>query len=836
MRSTPQLRRASADVHSTNSLQHSIESKRNSIEFHAIPHATASPRPIPTRRKAASETPSSASNIWKPGGTKEELIKASSSSKRSSKHDAHHQNPNSEIREDSFTELTTSCGIFGSLQTRPGSEARSLKSIGAASDEQGSTTFGAPLVPDIAAGIASIGLGHMDSIHDHHGEISSKMTEHTTAKNHSSQHNSATAETVSTGQTASSLDGHEHQPTTPSALRLRALHSKNYFGTKRYGLKDSTFDPKTSTDCERTDGHPQPGRVETSKLIAPGEIRFGMSSYSTSNLKAGLGDSHFVSDSSAKHFQENNEGGFNDAHSVAGLREPPDSIAHMSHRQLEMAFLNDFTVLEKRQNTATINAIHRHHIRDMKVFGHTYIRSIDWSNLENMIFTFYRFHAAQKEALIPANVASDIIELTEDELPACEMVAGIQRILERVPRLYYLRLKMHLIHLQRLSTALPNLPHPLYDPFADIFSSLFFRFPSRRNRLHELDKKHGNRSNSSFHRNIEQLFASEFASEYGASSGHPLLRATSITETMSSLQILSDLDPVSAIGGSDTRCYAGLGRLNARSALSYSSSNATDETRSGFPSTSTIDIRLLSDGNGASFEPEQRTLHDTRKSNSNLASRCNIGSASAASLMHAAPGFRDVEKLRLIRLPSATEIQIPAESPFAPKTKDELAELEFEKWSEKFGESLDRNAGSFNAGQGQIDLRAQSHRKRLRAQANWSKARSMVLDRRRSKKKKFTDLVRDALVIAQNSIQCDSITVDGVVVFSLKEKPALDLEGYVPASEGDMDTFGWNAFRKEDIGPRIFTEAGCPTATSAALAFILRNLEGIFGYTASSPS
>ncbi|KAI8826317.1 hypothetical protein BJ741DRAFT_45418 [Chytriomyces cf. hyalinus JEL632] len=473
----------------------------------------------------------------------------------------------------------------------------------------------------------------------------------------------------------------------------------------------------------------------------------------------------------------------------------------------------------------------------MKVFGHTYIRSIDWSNLENMIFTFYRFLAAQREALIPANVASDIIMLTEDELPTDEMVAGIQRILERVPRLYYLRLKMHLIHLQRLSTALPNMPQPLYDPFADIFSSLFFRFPSRRNKLYELDKKHGNRSISSFHRNIEQLFASEFATEYGASSassGHPLLRATSITETMSSLQILPDYEPVSV--GADTRCYAGLGRLKARSAVSFSS-NASDETRTGFPSTSAIDIRLIRDGNGSSCEPEPRTLYDTRalqKSNSNLMSRS--GSASAASLKHVAPGFRDVEKLRLIRLPSATEIGIPAESPFAPKTKEELAELEFEKWSEKFGDTLDRNAASFNAGQAKMDLMAQSHRKRLRAQAHWAKARSMILDSRRYSKKKFADLVRDALVIAQNSIQCDSITVDGVVVFSLKEKPALDLEGYVPASEADMDTFGWNAFRKEDIGPRIFTEAGCPTATSAALAFILRNLEGIFGYTASSPS
>ncbi|KAJ3261065.1 hypothetical protein HDU77_001111 [Chytriomyces hyalinus] len=530
----------------------------------------------------------------------------------------------------------------------------------------------------------------------------------------------------------------------------------------------------------------------------------------------------------------------------------------MSHRQLEIAFLNgitpfpvhftrnlltlgnaDFTVLEKRQNTATINAIHRHHIRDMKVFGHTYIRSIDWSNLENMIFTFYRFLAAQREALIPANVASDIIMLTEDELPTDEMVAGIQRILERVPRLYYLRLKMHLIHLQRLSTALPNMPQPLYDPFADIFSSLFFRFPSRRNKLYELDKKHGNRSISSFHRNIEQLFASEFATEYGASSasfGHPLLRATSITETMSSLQILPDYEPVSF--GTETRGYAGLGRLNARSAVSFTS-NASDETRTGFPSTSAIDIRLMSDENGSSCEPETRTLYDTRalqKSSSNLMSRSEYGSASAASLMHAAPGFRDVEKLRLIRLPSATEIGIPAESPFAPKTKEELAELEFEKWSEKFGDSLDRNAASFNAGQAKMDLRTQSHRKRLRAQAHWAKARSMILDRRRANKKKFADLIRDALVIAKNSIQCDSITVDGVVVFSLKEKPALDLEGYVPASEADMDTFGWNAFRKEDIGPRIFTEAGCPTATSATLAFILRNLEGIFGYTASSPS
>ncbi|KAJ3261066.1 hypothetical protein HDU77_001112 [Chytriomyces hyalinus] len=304
MRSTPQLRRASADVHSTNSLQQSIESKRNSIEFHSTPHATASPRPIPTRRKAASETPSSGSNIWKPGGT----------SKRSNKSDAHHQKPNSEILEDSFTELSTSCGIFGSLQTRPGSEARALKSIGLAHDKQDAlTTFGAPLVPGIALAIGSTGLGHVDSNHGHHGATSPKRTEHTVDKKQSSSyHESAAAETFSTRLDASAQ---ENQPATPSTSKPRALHSlhsKNPFGTKRNGLNDSTFEkteplpPKTSADCERTDAHSQSGKAETSKLIAPGEIRFGMSSYSTSNLKAGLGGSHFVTDTNQfapKHLQ-----------------------------------------------------------------------------------------------------------------------------------------------------------------------------------------------------------------------------------------------------------------------------------------------------------------------------------------------------------------------------------------------------------------------------------------------------------------------------------------------------------------------------------------------------
>ncbi|KAI8826318.1 hypothetical protein BJ741DRAFT_45408 [Chytriomyces cf. hyalinus JEL632] len=300
MRSTPQLRRASADVHSTNSLQQSIESKRNSIEFHSTPHATASPRPIPIRRKAASETPSSGSNIWKPGGTKEELMKPISNSKRSNKPDAHHQKPNSEILEDSFTELSTSCGIFGSLQTRPGSESRALKSIGVGltHDEQNvSATFGAPLVPDIALAIGSTGLGHVDSNHDHHAVTAPKRSE----QSNSHQEN-ATLETFSTRQNAS---GQENQPAAPSTSKLRALHSlhsKNHFGTKRYGLKDATYEknepqsPKTSTDCERTDAHSQSGKAEASKLIAPGEIRFGMSSYSTSNLKAGLGDSHFAID------------------------------------------------------------------------------------------------------------------------------------------------------------------------------------------------------------------------------------------------------------------------------------------------------------------------------------------------------------------------------------------------------------------------------------------------------------------------------------------------------------------------------------------------------------
>ncbi|KAI8831905.1 hypothetical protein BJ741DRAFT_693426, partial [Chytriomyces cf. hyalinus JEL632] len=181
----------------------------------------------------------------------------------------------------------------------------------------------------------------------------------------------AAAETFSTRQNASAQ---ENQPARPSTSKLRALHSKNHFGAKRQALKDlkrpnRSLQKPRHTAKEQMLTHNQ-AEQRISKLITPGEIRLGMSSYSTSKVKAGLGDSHFATDTNQ----------------FAPLRQSISRFGlenHlMSHRQLEMTFLRishafgnaDFTVLEKRQNTATINAIHRHHIRDMKVFGHTYIR------------------------------------------------------------------------------------------------------------------------------------------------------------------------------------------------------------------------------------------------------------------------------------------------------------------------------------------------------------------------------------------------------------------------------------------------------------------------------
>ncbi|KAI8619341.1 hypothetical protein BC830DRAFT_786252 [Chytriomyces sp. MP71] len=238
-------------------------------------------------------------------------------------------------------------------------------------------------------------------------------------------------------------------------------------------------------------------------------------------------------------------------------------------RELDVIFMRDFTFLEKRVTDTQINELNQKVIRDMNVFGSIFIRPVKWPALEEMIFNYFRFLRAQRTALIESDLASALVEVVEDDLSMDNILLEFRRLIRQLPRLAALKLKMNFIYLERLATVLEDIPAPLYPGISNLFATLFFRFPNRKNKLHELEKRHGSRANSDFHRSISQTFANEFGSMNSVQNSLTQLRTTSITESVS----ISIEYPVSERDTVSVKPSGGLLPINSLGGLSPTTSN-----------------------------------------------------------------------------------------------------------------------------------------------------------------------------------------------------------------------------------------------------------------------
>ncbi|KAJ3083957.1 hypothetical protein HDU99_004622, partial [Rhizoclosmatium hyalinum] len=485
---------------------------------------------------------------------------------------------------------------------------------------------------------------------------------------------------------------------------------------------------------------------------------------------------------------------------------PPEPV--FTVQQLEKMMLADYTFLEKRSTDIQINRIHQN-MKDMTVVANLKIEFIEWPRLRDMAYTLFKYHTAIQCMADPYLMQLVVETMEEDSFSDEKRVMELKRLFGTVSKKERIFWKMAFSHLERfvsnrfyvfinvpyfktrICTSLNDIPAPLYKPFAGLFSTALFRFPSRHNKKYRQEQEERHKKEQ------EEAEAAEAAENPGLLSPGLL----------------------SPHGASPA--------AQRRSPRDSSGGVIRDQKTGGAL------VKGLWDEDELTERPKPRK----RGLSINTLAKGNFGAGTQSH--EKARGFRNEIARETVFQPPAAII-IPENSPFSPNSKSEEkeAEAEFERWfaskdvKKEFKLENERKMAEHEAEMKKEKMKEkmleemkkekkkQREREALQERGRylWAKVRNWVLTIGAAKlaDKLFEGYARAMKEIQEeigNSSEAAKIIQEGIII-----------KGQVKT---DPDGFGWTFFRKEDLDAKIFLEETVPTATSAALELILKNLNTI---------
>ncbi|KAJ3284886.1 hypothetical protein HDU79_007799 [Rhizoclosmatium sp. JEL0117] len=467
---------------------------------------------------------------------------------------------------------------------------------------------------------------------------------------------------------------------------------------------------------------------------------------------------------------------------------PPEPV--FTVQQLEKMMLADYTFLEKRSTDIQINRIHQN-MKDMTVVANLKIEFIEWPRLRDMAYTLFKYHTAIQCMADPYLMQLVVETMEEDSFSDEKRVMELKRLFGTVSKKERIFWKMAFSHLERICTSLNDIPAPLYKPFAGLFSTALFRFPSRHNKKYRQEQEERHKKEQ------EEAEAAEAAE-------NPGLLSPGLLSPHGASPAAQRRSPRDSSGGVIRDQKTG-------GALVKGLWDEDELTERPKPRKRGLSINTLAKGNfGAGTQSHEKVR-----------------------------GFRNEIARETVFQPPAAII-IPENSPFSPNSKAEEkeAEAEFERWfaskdvKKEFKLENERKMAEHEAEMKKEKMKEkmleemkkekkkQREREALQERGRylWAKVRNWVLTIGAAKlaDKLFEGYARAMKEIQEeigNSSEAAKIIQEGIII-----------KGQVKT---DPDGFGWTFFRKEDLDAKIFLEETVPTATSAALELILKNLNTI---------
>ncbi|KAJ3022763.1 UNVERIFIED_CONTAM: hypothetical protein HDU68_008945 [Siphonaria sp. JEL0065] len=145
-------------------------------------------------------------------------------------------------------------------------------------------------------------------------------------------------------------------------------------------------------------------------------------------------------------------------------------VEDLTHGQLELIFSKDFAILDERETRILENHINKTS-RRISVYATNRIEAIHWDTLSVMVTNFFRFQVVIGEPIIDIKLSKPLVDLMKEETMSLDdKVLNAKRIFSTVPRTDILKIKMNLVHLKRICTALEGFPEGLYAQISALFA------------------------------------------------------------------------------------------------------------------------------------------------------------------------------------------------------------------------------------------------------------------------------------------------------------------------------------------------------------------------------